>query len=132
MKRVVQGFSLVELLVVMALVALLASFALPTYQSSQQRAQRTLAKLALLKTVHWLERTASTSGNYPTLLPDTVWQTTELRYRLQLQTQANAFVLKAIPLGAQAQDGCGSFTLNQSGERGVQNASLSAAQCWSR
>ena len=75
MKDASPGFSLIELLVVMALVALLSSFALPTYHGSQQRAQRTLAKLALMKTAHWLERSASASGNYPTLLPDAVWQT---------------------------------------------------------
>jgi len=132
MKAVTQGFSLIELLVVMALVAILSSFALPTYQSSQQRAQRSLAKLALMKTAHWLERAASASGNYPTLLPDAVWQTSELRYRLQLQSQANAYVLKAVPLSAQAQDACGSLTLSHLGERGVQNASLTAAQCWGR
>ena len=132
MKAAPQGFSLIELLVVMALVALLSSFALPAYQSSQQRAQRTLAKLALMKTAYWLERSASASGNYPTLVPDAVWQTTELRYRVQMQSQDNVFVLKAVPLGAQAQDPCGSLTLSHVGERGVQNASMTAAQCWAR
>lgn len=132
MKAASQGFSLIELLVVMALVGMLSSFALPLYHSSQQRAQRTLAKLALMKTAHWLERSASASGNYSTLLPDTVWQTTELRYRVQMQSQANVFVLQAVPLGAQAQDACGSFTLSHLGERGVQNASMTAAQCRGR
>ena len=132
MKPPSKGFTLVELLCVMALVALLSSLALPSYQSSQQRAQRSLAKLALMKTAHWLERAASLSSIYPTVLPDAVWQSSDMRYRLQLQGQANAYLLTAIPLGSQSSDPCGQLTLSHTGERGVQHALFSAAQCWSR
>lgn len=117
MKRILGGFTLIELLFVMALIAILSSIALPSYQHTQQKSQRTLAKLALAKTAHWLERSASISGNYPTSLPDSVWQSSELRYRLQLQSQAQSFTLTAIPLGAQAKDACGSLTLGHTGER---------------
>ena len=127
-----QGFTLMELMCVLAIVAILSSFALPSYQQSQLRSQRTLAKLTLVKTAHWLERQASMSGSYPSQLPDAVWQAPELRYRLQLQSSENAYVLTALPVGAQTQDACGSLTLNSSGERGVQNANLSAIQCWGR
>jgi type IV pilus assembly protein PilE len=72
------------------------------------------------------------SGNYPSAVPDSVWQSTELRYRLQVQSQAQSFTVTAIPLGAQAEDACGSLTLGHTGERGVQNAALTAAQCWER
>jgi type IV pilus assembly protein PilE len=132
MKPIHAGFTLIELLFVMAVIAILSSFALPSYQHTQQKGQRTLAKLALAKTAHWLERTASISGNYPSAVPDSVWQSSELRYRLQVQSQTQSFTLKAIPLGAQTKDACGSLTLGHTGERGVQNAALSAAQCWER
>ena len=132
MRRFLGGFTLIELLFVMAIIAILSSFALPNYQHTQQRSQRTLAKLALAKTAHWLERAASISGNYPSAVPDSVWQSSELRYRLQAQSQAQSFTLTAIPLGVQAKDDCGSLTLGHTGERGVQNAILSAAQCWER
>lgn len=132
MRSTLGGFSLIELLFVMALIAILSSIALPNFQNTQQKSQRTLAKLALAKTAHWLERAASISGNYPSSLPDSVWQSSELRYRLQVQSQAQSFTLTAIPLGAQAKDACGSLTLGHTGERGVQNAALSAAQCWER
>ena len=132
MKNLPSGFTLVELLCVMAVVALLSSFALPIYPSSQQRAQRTLAKLALVKSAQWVERSASLSGVYSTLMPDAVWQNPEMHYRLQLQAQADAFVLTAIPSGSQAQDPCGYLTLSHLGERGVQNAAWSAAKCWGR
>ena len=69
---------------------------------------------------------------HPSSLPDSVWQSSELRYRLQLQSQAQSFTLTAIPLGAQAKDACGSLTLSHTGERGVQNTTLSAASCWER
>ena len=64
-----------------------------------------------------------------------------LSYQLQLgqiapmtdcKNQAQSFMLSAIPLGAQAQDACGSLTLGHTGERGVRNATLSAATCWER
>ncbi len=126
------GFTLIELLIVMAVIAILSSFALPSFQHTQLKSQRTLAKLALAKTAHWLERAASMSGNYPSAVPDSVWQSTELRYRLQVQSQAQSFTVTAIPLGAQAEDACGSLTLGHTGERGVQNAALNAAQCWER
>jgi type IV pilus assembly protein PilE len=132
MRRIMVGFTLIELLIVMAVIAILSSFALPSFQHTQLKSQRTLAKLALAKTAHWLERAASMSGNYPSAVPDSVWQSTELRYRLQVQSQAQSFTVTAIPLGAQAEDACGSLTLGHTGERGVQNAALTAAQCWER
>ena len=132
MKRILGGFTLIELLFVMALIAILSSIALPNFQHTQQKSQRTLAKLALAKTAHWLERAASISGNYPSSLPDSVWHSSELSYRLQVQSQAQSFTLTAIPFGAQAKDACGSLTLGHTGERGVQNAILSAARCWER
>lgn len=132
MKNLPHGFTLVELLCVMAVVALLSSLALPSYQSSQQRGQRTLAKLALMKSAHWLERAASLSGIYPTAMPDAVWQSGELRYRLVLQSQGQGYALIATPVGSQSQDPCGQLTLNHAGERGVQYASLSASRCWDR
>jgi type IV pilus assembly protein PilE len=132
MRRIMVGFTLIELLFVMAVIAILSSFALPSFQHTQLKSQRTLAKLALAKTAHWLERAASMSGNYPSAVPNSVWQSTELRYRLQVQSQAQSFTVTAIPLGAQAEDACGSLTLGHTGERGVQNAALNAAQCWER
>ena len=132
MRRFLGGFTLIELLFVMAVIAILSSLALPSYQHTQQKGQRTLAKLALVKTAHWLERAASISGSYPSGVPDSVWQSSDLRYRLQVQSQAQSFTLIAIPLGAQSKDVCGNLTLDHTGERGVQNATWSATQCWER
>jgi type IV pilus assembly protein PilE len=128
--RQVKGFTLLELLVALALIGLLSSMAMPRFQGMQQRSQRALAKVALLKAAAWLERSASTQGSYPSNLPEAVWQCAELHYRLQLQSQADAFVLKAEPTGSQTSDACATLTLNQAGERGVEGASAGAGVCW--
>lgn len=126
------GFTLIELLVVLALMGLLSSLALPSFQGMQQRSQRVMAKVALLKAAQWLERSASIQGSYPSSLPDAVWQVEPMRYRLELSGQSNAFLLKAVPMGSQAADPCATLTLNQTGERGVLGGSLSASVCWDR
>ena len=129
MKRI-KGFTLIEMLTVLALIGLLTSLAWPSFQGFQQRAQRTLAKVALLKAAHWMERTASSQGRYPSVMPEGVWQSPDMRYRLELQNLDAAFVLMAVPTGGQSADACATLTLNQAGERGVQGATLPAGVCW--
>ena len=128
------GFTLIELLVVLAIVALLTGMALPLYQQAQQRGQRGLAKLTLLQAAHWLERAASNQGQYPAEkdVPTSLLRPEGLHYQLNLSSSAQSFVLTAQPSGAQDGDPCGSLTLSSTGERGVQDASLTAATCWSR
>ena len=123
------GFSLLELLCVMTVIGLLSAFAMPVYQSAQARSQRQLAKLALMKSAQWLEQMATSIGSYPTSLPPTVWQTPELKYRLDLVSQGQSYVLTATPISLQANDECGALTLNQAGQRNAQGES---SNCWSR
>lgn len=127
-----QGFTLIEMLTVLALIGLLASWALPGIQGMQQRSQRALAKVALLQSAHGLERVASTQGAYPSVLPASFWQSPGLHYQLTLQSTANGFLLKAIPTGSQSADPCATLTLNQAGERGLEGAQQDVALCWGR
>jgi prepilin-type N-terminal cleavage/methylation domain-containing protein len=127
-----QGFTLFEFTCVLAIVAILSSFALPSYQQSQQRSQRTLAKLTLVKTAHWLERQANMLGSYPSYLPDAVWQTPELRYRLALQSGENAYVLTALACRCANRRCMRQFDTELVRRKGVQNANLMANQCWGR
>ncbi len=123
------GFTLLELLIVMSVIGLLSALAMPVYQTAQARSQRQLAKLALMKSAQWLEQAATSQGSYPASLPTSVWQTPELKYRVNVNSQSQTYVLTATPVGNQQADDCGSLTLNQAGQRSAQG---DAAMCWSK
>jgi type IV pilus assembly protein PilE len=128
------GFTLIELLIALACVALLASFAWPSYQSLILKSQRAQARASLLQAAHWLERAASASGSYPLTadVPASVLQIEGQRYKMTVISSAQSYTLSATPMGTQATDPCGSLTVNHLGVRSVQGASQTAAQCWSR
>lgn len=53
------GFSLIELLKAVTILAILAAIALPNYQHYIQRSHRSQARAALLHTAQWMERVAT-------------------------------------------------------------------------
>ena len=82
----------------------------------------------------WLERSAATNGRYPAAqdIPLNVTQIAGLRYRLTAQLSEQNFILMATPLNEQANDACGTLTLDQLGQSGVTDATLPANVCWQR
>ena len=129
-----KGFTLIELLIALACVAMLASFAWPSYQSLILRSQRAQARASLLQAAHWCERAASANGSYPSAadVPASVLQIEGQRYKMTVTSTTQSYALSATPLGTQATDACGVLTVNHLGVRSVHGASQTAAQCWSR
>ena len=128
------GLSLIELLVVLACIAILTSLALPDVSAWQQRSQRAQARTALLQAAQWLERSAAANGRYPSLseVPARAWQIDGLRYQITARLDAQSYTLRAVPIDTQASDACGVLTLDHLGQRGVEQALATAASCWSR
>lgn len=130
------GFTLIELLITLACAGILFTWAWPQYQSHMQRSHRAQARALLLQTAHWMARSASANGVYPLALdPKAGWAIPpDLPYQLQLKSTAHAFLLTAVPTGAQRDDPCGSLTLNHLGVRSILNANNTtlALHCWQR
>ncbi|MBU3712984.1 MAG: prepilin-type N-terminal cleavage/methylation domain-containing protein, partial [Limnohabitans sp.] len=88
-----RGWTLLELLMALGLMGLCASLALPAYQAILQRSQRSQARVLLMQTAHWLERSAALQGSYPLVLPSSVWQQEGLNYQLDLVSDGVHYVL---------------------------------------
>ena len=140
--RSARGMTLIELMIVVAVIALLGAVALPAYQSSVRKAHRADAKSALTACAQRLERYHTEKSGYKTATETatvgdpaagaTCDEDSENKYyKLSLPTAsltATTYLLTATPQGSQTADACVNFTLNQAGERGV--SGLSVAECW--
>ena len=128
------GFTLIEVMIVVALIAVLAAVALPAYQDSVRKARRTDARGALTTVAQLMERRNTERNSYAgaTLgsgATDLYPATTENKhYTLALSNLAPAmFTITATPAGKQSLDPCGAYTLTHAGIRG---AALAVDQCW--
>lgn len=136
-----RGFTLIEVMIVVAVLGILASVAYPSYQDSVRRGHRAEARAHLMKIAQWMERTATANGTYPittvpaqkTAIDATLVGPSSSRYIYTLTSTTGAvYTAKAIPQGAQTADGCSTLTLNHQGEQGVENAKLPKTDCWNR
>jgi type IV pilus assembly protein PilE len=142
MKYKNRGFTLIELMIVVAVVGILAAIAYPNYAESIRRGHRADARAGLLQAQHYLERAATATGLYPTTLPAALtWSAdTTKRYTIGFQAgNTNAsFTLVATRKspGPQATDRCGNFTLTNTGVRGVAAGTLASGttleECWNK
>ena len=97
-----QGFTLIELMIVVAVIGILGAIAYPSYTEYVRRGHRADARAGLLQAQQWMERAATATGVYPSAIPDTLtWASdTNKRYTISLNKDGNkdtqlAFILSA-------------------------------------
>ncbi len=153
-QRNARGFTLLELLVSVAIVAILAKVAYPIYTQSILKSRRTEAKNALLDLAAREERYFSTANQYTTSAsalgygsaatvtaanPLPVLAGNVAYYNLSVQvpdpnapaaSTAPSFRATATAVGTQVKDTrCGNFTLTQAGVQGMSGTD-SVGNCW--
>ena len=133
------GLTLIELMVVVALLGILLQVALPSYEQYVLRGHRGQARATLLQAGQWLERAATAQGTYPAAaqIPADLLKVEGGRYAVTVVTTTTSFTLTATPSGRQATDACGSFRLDHTGARSQQQVAgqplpLTTDECWSR
>ena len=62
-----QGFTLIEMMIVVVVISILAAVAYPSYTEYVRRGYRAEARAGLLQAAQWMERASTATGAYPTI-----------------------------------------------------------------
>lgn len=128
------GFTLIEMMIVVAIIGILAAIAYPSYQSHVERTRRALGQADLLELAQWMERRYSTGFDYRVsdADPELPFNTSPrdagaTAYNISFDgaVKRAEFKLQAVPTSMQNSDSCGTLTINQQGARTPLDAG-----CW--
>lgn len=134
-KNSAKGFTLIELMIVVAIVGILAAVAYPSYQEYVRTTRRSVATGCVQEMAQQMERRFTTSLTYAvtTTLPtlgciNSVSNSHTFTFSTGEPT-VRTYTIEAQPVANQAKDNCGNLTLNQAG---VKSKSGTAAldKCW--
>lgn len=132
------GFTLIEVMVVVAIVGILSAIALPSYRSYIERGDRASARAALLEAQQFMERFYATNDRFTTDVACATSPTLPARfanvpdvnapkYSLAVVSDCNSFTITATPL--QAVSACSNLTLTNTGVKGISGTGT-VADCW--
>ncbi|KUM40104.1 type IV pilin protein [Pseudomonas sp. EpS/L25] len=139
------GFTLIEVMIVVAIVGILAAIAYPSYMEHVRKGYRADAEASLTELSQFMERAFTGLGRYtsdaagstaPTLpFASSPKDSSRAVYDLSLSNvSTTGYTLQATPRanGPMAADRCGSLTLTNTGLKGQTGANVTTADCWRR
>ena len=142
MKAKQTGFTLIELMITVAIIGILSSVGYPSYQRHIQKAKRSEAQAALVSMATAMEQWRVENNNdysgvtvgtgATSIFSDQVPTDGGTKtYTLSISTlAAGNYTLKAVPVAPQDTDECGELTLDSTGIKGAKGISPDTAGCW--
>ena len=134
------GFTLIELMIVVAIVAIIAAIAYPSYQSHITKTRRNAAASCALEAAQFMERYYTTNLSYrdntdavPDLPEFQCMRDVADQYTITaVAADDHSYTIAATPQGAQAKNDtkCGVLSVTQTGEKTEGGAASSAEDCW--
>lgn len=127
-----KGFTLIELMVALAIVAILAAVAIPTYTEFVDQGRRSDAISELLNIQRLQEKWRASNTSYGSASQLGVGSSSSQGfYTLSISNlSATSYRVSAAPTGAQASDSCGTFVLTQAGPVYNLGTGYADASCW--
>lgn len=143
MQKIAKGFTLIELMIVVAIIGILAAIAYPNYTEYVRRTHRAEIASLLSEQTQSLERFYSRTGQYADVAasggnaaPTLAISAGNAYYTITPVRAATTFSLTAAPIATSVMksDKCGSFVIDQTGARSNTGmaSGVTTKDCWSR